>query len=366
MKSTAPYPIYPSQIKQFKILAKIFSTLIEKDTAIKLSSFNKNDWISQAIGYKGHSDLTQKVKFRSDADKNENLYIFSNCHYEIISKFSSKLPNVPSSVISSAIRKVASIEKRATYTKIEHELYRVELPRYMTRKVMGKDVTFSLIKIHCDKIHYTYAFRYYDKEQYWSLNEPADQELINSFEKDGQRYPVYGRRNSGFEIANGNRRRKAAYQTRQPLLMWEAELNDDQMQYLANEGNQDRETSAFERGYRYKDMLFTMTEEEVSKSIGLSIQEIKQYVATANLPIEFIRQFTAANEVSAQQGEILYKLYKNLNKSQKIAIADYYYGYSSPLWKLRFGFITKEYCTTEKIIELFMKQCRTRDIEQVS
>ncbi len=74
-----PHPIYPSQTNTLKHRSKEFAEHIAKETNTKiLSAFKRNDWVSQALGYKGHTDLLKSTEFRKQADQNQPLALFSD------------------------------------------------------------------------------------------------------------------------------------------------------------------------------------------------------------------------------------------------------------------------------------------------
>ncbi|MFH0232180.1 hypothetical protein ACGRPC_01500 [Vibrio diabolicus] len=106
MSNKPKYPVYLSQLKQFKESAKQFADLISDESETSpISAFKRNDWLSQALGHKGHSDLTFFAKSCRDSDTSEELYLFCDddqLQTAIIDIFSSKLPAVPREVIESA------------------------------------------------------------------------------------------------------------------------------------------------------------------------------------------------------------------------------------------------------------------------
>ncbi|MFH4456209.1 hypothetical protein WMQ31_19735 [Vibrio alginolyticus] len=106
MSNKPKYPLYLSQLKQFKESAKQFADLISDESETSpISAFKRNDWLSQALGHKGHSDLTFFAKSCRDSDTSEELYLFCDddqLQTAIIDIFSSKLPAVPREVIESA------------------------------------------------------------------------------------------------------------------------------------------------------------------------------------------------------------------------------------------------------------------------
>ncbi|WP_434566064.1 hypothetical protein QFW85_14775 [Vibrio chagasii] len=68
MSNNPKYPVYLSQLKQFKESAKQFADLISDESEPPpISAFKRNDWLSQALGHKGHSDLTFFAKSYREA-----------------------------------------------------------------------------------------------------------------------------------------------------------------------------------------------------------------------------------------------------------------------------------------------------------
>ncbi|HDY7722262.1 TPA: hypothetical protein ACGVAR_001067 [Vibrio vulnificus] len=112
---TQKLPIFPSQLADFKVKAKQFSSIIENITGCKrISSFNRNDWLAVAIGYKGHSDLVQTSKQRTLTDRSSQLVIFSKSHYfssKIKSTFASQL-SATQAEIELAVTKMGQIERK--------------------------------------------------------------------------------------------------------------------------------------------------------------------------------------------------------------------------------------------------------------
>lgn len=120
-----PLPIYPSQLSDFKIKAKKFASIIEGLSGLKaLSSFQRNDWLAQSLGYTGHSGLVNIANSRKSTDKNTQLIIFSkNRHFadNIISIYSNKLPAINPLHIQSAIQIMATDEKKENF-KLQERL----------------------------------------------------------------------------------------------------------------------------------------------------------------------------------------------------------------------------------------------------
>ncbi|USD35543.1 MULTISPECIES: hypothetical protein [Vibrio] len=100
-----PHPIYPSQTNSFKEKAKSFAELIAQQSDTKtLSSFKRNDYLAQSLGYKGHTDLLKLTGFRKQADCNQPLMLFNQdvIRSAIINHFAQKLPTLELGAIQEA------------------------------------------------------------------------------------------------------------------------------------------------------------------------------------------------------------------------------------------------------------------------
>lgn len=116
-----PYPIYPSQTDTLKHRSKEFAQHISKETNTKIiSSFKRNDWLSQALGYKGHTDLLKSTAFRKQADQNQPLVLFSDnrLRLKIVDVFSQRT-NFSKEVLSLCSKQVAEHEETLNNTNPE-------------------------------------------------------------------------------------------------------------------------------------------------------------------------------------------------------------------------------------------------------
>jgi hypothetical protein len=107
-----PHPIYPSQTETLKNRSKKFAEHIAKETKTKiLSAFKRNDWLSQALGYKSHTDLLKSTEFRKQADQNQPLALFSDSalRLKIVDVFSHRT-NISNEVLSLCSKQVAEQE----------------------------------------------------------------------------------------------------------------------------------------------------------------------------------------------------------------------------------------------------------------
>lgn len=73
------FPIYSSQLIAFRAKAKELAVELNKvSPGIRLSAFKRNDYLANALGYKGHSDLIKSAHFRGSSDNGSPLVIFSD------------------------------------------------------------------------------------------------------------------------------------------------------------------------------------------------------------------------------------------------------------------------------------------------
>lgn len=184
----------------------------------------------------------------------------------------------------------------------------------ITQTVCGRDVTFTLKVIpaeHVSKATMVWAGNERDQEL---LTESALADLIPSFQQGGQQFPAYGRDVHGItEVADGSRRRRTAIVTKRDYQVLVGDLDDEQMAWLSQIGNDYRPTSAFERGKRYARRLQSEFDGNISKladAENISRKIITRCMATAELPSIIITLFANPNELSARAGEALAKHYK--------------------------------------------------------
>ncbi len=92
---SSPFVIYLSQLESFKKQSKeLADKLTSAIPNLKLSAFKRNDYLSIALGYKGHSDLVKSAHFRASSDDNSTLSILSDedVRYAIATVYSNKIP----------------------------------------------------------------------------------------------------------------------------------------------------------------------------------------------------------------------------------------------------------------------------------
>jgi hypothetical protein len=91
------FPIYPSQLTVFKEKAKALAAELAKvSPGVRLSAFKRNDYLANALGYKGHSDLVKSAHFRVSSDDGSQLIMFSDdvIKENIIGTFIRKIPEL--------------------------------------------------------------------------------------------------------------------------------------------------------------------------------------------------------------------------------------------------------------------------------
>ncbi len=179
--------------------------------------------------------------------------------------------------------------------------------------VCGRDVTFTLKVIPADRVERaTMVWAGNERDQALLTKEALD-DLIPSFLANGQQNPAFGREVNGItEVADGSRRRMTSIVTHSDYRVLVGELDDEQMQWLSEIGNDYRPPSAYERGKRYVRLLSTKFDGNVSQlaeAENISRKIITRCIKTAELPTEIIRLFVNPNELSARAGEGLAKTY---------------------------------------------------------
>lgn len=185
----------------------------------------------------------------------------------------------------------------------------------ITLPVCGKDVTFVLKTITAAQIEVKTTIFAGNERLQDLLTESSLDDLLPSFSSSGQQSPAFGRSHNGFvEIADGSRRRKAAILTGSEYKVLVGELDDAQMRWLSQIGNDYRPTSAYERGLRYARRLFSEFDGNVShlaKAENISRKIIQRCIKTAELPLETLQLFANPNELSARSGEMLYRFHES-------------------------------------------------------
>lgn len=183
----------------------------------------------------------------------------------------------------------------------------------ITLPVCGHDVIFTLETIPANMVEKaTMVWSGNERDQSLLTKEALD-DLIPSFSTSGQQTPAFGRKISGIvEIADGSRRRQTALYTNSDYRVLVGELDEKQMLWLSQIGNEYRPISAYEKGKRYARRLANEFENNLSslaESENIDRKIIRRCIATANLPAEIISLFSHPGELSARSGEALSKSY---------------------------------------------------------
>nr|MBK4237290.1 ParB/RepB/Spo0J family plasmid partition protein [Enterobacter hormaechei] len=183
----------------------------------------------------------------------------------------------------------------------------------ITLPVCGRNVAFKLETIPADKVEMATMVWLGNERDQELLNESALADLIPSFLTSGQQNPAFARRTSGIiEIADGSRRRKTAIITGSEYRVLVGELDDEQMQWLSQVGNDYRPTSAYERGKRYLRRLkeFDGNVKALAEAEGIDRNIVNRCMNTAGLPKEILSIFKHPGELSARAGDALSKVYQ--------------------------------------------------------
>ena len=184
---------------------------------------------------------------------------------------------------------------------------------HITLPVCGRDVVFTLETVIPGMVEKTTMVWAGNERDQSLLTESALDDLIPSFLTSGQQNPAFGRKISGvIEVADGSRRRQTAIITNSEYRVLVGELDNEQMAWLSQIGNDYRPTSAYERGKRYARRLENEFEGNVSRLAeveGVDRKIITRCVNTASLPREIICLFSHPGELSARAGEALAKQY---------------------------------------------------------
>lgn len=183
----------------------------------------------------------------------------------------------------------------------------------ITLPVCGRNVTFKLETVPADKVEMATMVWLGNERDQELLNESALADLIPSFLTSGQQNPAFARKISGIiEVADGSRRRKTAIITGTDYRVLVGELDDEQMQWLSQVGNDYRPTSAYERGKRYQRRLkdFDGNVKALAEAEGIDRNIITRCINTAGLPKEILAIFQHPGELSARAGNDLFKVYQ--------------------------------------------------------
>lgn len=197
---------------------------------------------------------------------------------------------------------------------------------HITLPVCGRDVSFKLETVDANMVEKATMVWGGNERDQALLTKDALDDLIPSFLASGQQNPAFGRKISGIiEVADGSRRRQTAIYTSSEYRVLVGELDDEQMAWLSQIGNDYRQTSSYERGKRYARRLaneFGGTVSKLAEAENISRKIIVRCMKTAELPREIISLFRNPNELSARAGEALAKAYAE-NEEAMFAFAQH-------------------------------------------
>ncbi len=183
----------------------------------------------------------------------------------------------------------------------------------ITLPVCGRNVNFKLETIPADKVEMATMVWLGNERDQDLLNESSLADLIPSFLTSGQQNPAFARKVSGIvEVADGSRRRKAAILTGCDYRVLIGDLDDEQMNWLSQIGNDYRPISAYERGKRYLRKLndFDGNVKALAEAENIDRNIITRCINTAGLPKDILAIFNHPGELSARAGDSLFKVYK--------------------------------------------------------
>ncbi|MGS5187696.1 ParB/RepB/Spo0J family plasmid partition protein, partial [Escherichia coli] len=183
----------------------------------------------------------------------------------------------------------------------------------ITLPVCGRNVNFKLETIPADKVEMATMVWLGNERDQDLLNESSLADLIPSFLTSGQQNPAFARKVSGIvEVADGSRRRKAAILTGCDYRVLIGDLDDEQMHWLSQIGNDYRPISAYERGKRYLRKLndFDGNVKALAEAENIDRNIITRCINTAGLPKDILAIFNHPGELSARAGDSLFKIYK--------------------------------------------------------
>lgn len=219
----------------------------------------------------------------------------------------------------------------------------------LTKPVKGVEVTFTLKKISAKKVDLSTMVWLENERDQELLDEFAVADILPTFKEYGQEVPAFGRDECGIsQVADGSRRRFTAITAKSDFYIWVGELSDEQMNYLSEVGNNYRPTSAYEKGQKALRLLDSgKNQEEAAEAVGKGRRAMMREVYTAMLPKSFIKTLPCPNDLSARQGETLFKAYKKLDEQQQNGLINFFEEWCKEKGKYN----------AEELVELFIKKC---------
>jgi ParB family chromosome partitioning protein len=219
----------------------------------------------------------------------------------------------------------------------------------LTKPVKGVEVTFTLKKIPAKKVDLSTMVWLENERDQELLDEFAISDILPTFKEYGQEVPAFGREECGvIQVADGSRRRFTAITAKSDFYIWVGDLSDDQMNYLSEVGNNYRPTSAYEQGQKALRLLNSgKSQEEASVAVGKGRRAMMREVYTAMLPKPFIKALPSPNDLSARQGETLFKAYKKLDEQQQDGLITFFEAWCKEKGKYN----------AEELVGFFIKKC---------
>ena len=157
--NTSPLPIYPSQLDSIKTKAKALAVLIAEKLDFKpLSAFKRNDYLSIALGYKGHSDLVESSKFRKEGDKSKPLWVFQNedIASSIARVFSKKIDGLTEETVLDVCKILSSRERYSVMVGELNEMIGGATPDEI-KAIQANTTSHLIMKTHSGWEPKTYA-----------------------------------------------------------------------------------------------------------------------------------------------------------------------------------------------------------------
>ncbi|MBD1559524.1 ParB/RepB/Spo0J family partition protein [Vibrio sp. S9_S30] len=227
----------------------------------------------------------------------------------------------------------------------------------LTKPVMGLDVTFTLKKIPAKKVDLSTMVWLENERDQELLDQFAISDILPTFKEYGQEVPAFGREECGvIQVADGSRRRFTAITAKSDFYIWVGDLSDDQMNYLSEVGNNYRPTSAYEQGQKALRLINSgKSQEEAAEAVGKGRRAMMREVNTAMLPKPFIKALPSPNDLSARQGEALFKAYNKLDEQQQNGLISFFESWCEEKGKYN----------AEELVEFFIAKCGVSKPEPV-
>lgn len=247
---------------------------------------------------------------------------------------------------SVSVQRAKKQEKKAL---TKSEKLEEQVGNTMIKPVMGQEVTFTLKVIPAKKIEKTTMVWLENERDQELLDEFSVAHLVGTFKQYGQEVPAFGREECGImQVADGSCRRFTSILTAKDFYIWVGELTDDQMNYLTEVGNDYNPPSAYEQGSKALRLLTDgKTQEEVAEIVGKGRRALMREVNTAMLPKAFMKCLPRPNDLSARQGETLYKSYKKLDEDRKEELASFFTNWCKDKGKY----------SAEELVDMFIAKC---------